>query len=101
MSKKQAERIAVFVLAAFLVGYFCYQVAYGIEMTIGPNAMTFGDMPLGSTVSNVTGNATGGSATIHVGPPPVHPSNTTWTAKNIEGFDCYDDWYNEFRIIGI
>ncbi len=36
MSKKQ-ERIATIALAAFLVGYFAYQVAYGAEMTIGAN----------------------------------------------------------------
>ena len=35
MNKKRIERIAVFALAAFLVGYFVYQVAYG--MTMGPN----------------------------------------------------------------
>jgi hypothetical protein len=29
MNKKTIERIAVFALAAFLVGYFVYQVAYG------------------------------------------------------------------------
>src|SRR5215813_4054537 len=29
MNKKTIERIAVFALAAFLVGYFAYQVAYG------------------------------------------------------------------------
>jgi hypothetical protein len=29
MNKKMIERIAVFALAAFLVGYFVYQVAYG------------------------------------------------------------------------
>src|SRR5262249_35420447 len=31
------ERIAVFALAAFLVGYFCYQVAYGMEMIVPSN----------------------------------------------------------------
>jgi hypothetical protein len=50
-------------------------------MTMGPNGtMTVGDMPPGSTVSNVTGNATYGSATMHVG--PAHLLNTTWTMYN-------------------
>jgi len=79
LSKKQ-ERIAIIALAAFLVGYFAYQVAYGVEMTIGPNGkMT---LPPGSTVSNITGNAIEGSATIYVGPAPVDLSNTTWTIYN-------------------
>ncbi|MFY9794075.1 MAG: hypothetical protein WAK17_16420 [Candidatus Nitrosopolaris sp.] len=35
MNKKRIERIATIGLAAFLVGYFVYQVAYG--MTMGPS----------------------------------------------------------------
>jgi hypothetical protein len=62
MNKKTIERIAVFALAAFLVGYFCYQVAYG--MTIGRNGTmnmiqngnNYGTFkaPPGSTVTNIT-----------------------------------------------
>ncbi len=33
MNKKQAERIATIALVAFLVGLFCYQVAYGLSLT--------------------------------------------------------------------
>ena len=60
MNKKQ-ERIAIIALAAFLIGYFCYQVAYG--MTMGPNGtmtITQGNVsaalraPPGSTVNNFT-----------------------------------------------
>jgi hypothetical protein len=32
MNKKRIERIAVFALAAFFVGYFVYQVAYGYNV---------------------------------------------------------------------
>jgi hypothetical protein len=35
MNKKQTERIATIALAAFLIGYFCYQVAYGAEVDCG------------------------------------------------------------------
>jgi len=34
MNKKTIERIATLALAAFLIGYFVHQVAYG--MTMGP-----------------------------------------------------------------
>jgi hypothetical protein len=37
LDKKNIERIAVFALAAFLVGYFCYQVVYGMEMLVPSN----------------------------------------------------------------
>src|SRR5215472_12980273 len=82
-NKRTVERIATIALAAFLIAYFCYQVAYGIETTLWPNGTrTFGDLPPGSTITNITGNAYNGSATIHVGPPPVDLTNTTWTIYN-------------------
>jgi hypothetical protein len=46
MNKKTIERIAVFALAAFLVGYFAYQVAYGY--TIGSNGTVTIHGPKGS-----------------------------------------------------
>ena len=69
---KKTERIAIIGLIVFLVGYFCYQMTYGIETTLWPNGTrTFGDLPPGSTITNITGNAYNGSATINVGPPPI------------------------------
>jgi hypothetical protein len=81
---KKQERIAIIGLAGFLIAYFCYQVAYGVEMTMGPNGtMMVGDMSPGSTISNVTGNATYGPTTINVGPAPfLDLLNTTWTMYN-------------------
>ncbi len=32
-NKRTIERIATIALAAFLVGVFCYQVAYGLSLT--------------------------------------------------------------------
>ena len=41
MNKKQTERIAIIALAAFLVGYFAYQVAYGTFIFTGSH-MVYG-----------------------------------------------------------
>jgi hypothetical protein len=82
-NKRTIERIAIIALAAFLIAYFCYQVTYGIETTLWPNGTrTFGDLPPGSTITNITGNAYNGSATINVGPPPLDLTNTTWPIYN-------------------
>src|SRR5215467_3827044 len=82
-SKRTIERIAIIALAAFLIAYFCYQVTYGIETTLWPNGTrTFGDLPPGGTITNITGNAYNGSATINVGPSPLDLTNTTWSIYN-------------------
>src|SRR5215467_724670 len=81
-NKRTVERIATIALAAFLIAYFCYQVAYGIETTLWSNGTrTFGDLPPGNTITNITDNAYNGSATINVG-PPLDLTNTTWTLYN-------------------
>jgi hypothetical protein len=61
MNKKTIERIAVFVLAAFLVVYFCYQIAYGY--TIGQNG-----------TMTVTNSTNGLSATF-TAPPGTNITN--------------------------
>ena len=40
MNKKMIERIAVFALAAFSIGYFVYQVAYGMTMPMNGTMTT-------------------------------------------------------------
>jgi hypothetical protein len=84
MNKKHAERIAVFALAAFLIGYFIYQVAYGMPMTMGPNGtmtMTQANItaqfnaPPGSTINNFTIMPHDNFTTMELG-------NTTWTIYN-------------------
>ena len=75
----------------------CIRVAYGIEVTIGPNGtMRMGDMPPGNTITNMTGNATEGSATIHVGPPPNNNAGTNEKSYKF-GFSAgYDDYNHCF-----
>jgi hypothetical protein len=63
MNKKTIERIAVFALAALLVGYFIYQVAYGY--TIGRNG-----------TMTVTNSTNGLSATF-TAPPGTNVTNIT------------------------
>ena len=89
MNKKTIERIAVFALAAFLVGYFVYQVAYGY--TIGRN----GTMTMTQGNITATFRAPPGTKITHfgiiTGPIPtttptyfheVKIANSTWTMYN-------------------
>jgi hypothetical protein len=83
MNKKMIERIAVFALAAFLIGYFVYQVAYG--MIMGPN----GTMTM--TQGNISAilRAPPGTNVTHFGIIPEQTpikwtnfTNSTWTMYN-------------------
>jgi hypothetical protein len=82
-NKRTIERIATIALAAFLVVYFVYQVAYGI--TIGSNGTytihgangtwaTF-SAPPGTTLSNMTIKSEDNPSSMQLG-------NTTWTMLN-------------------
>jgi hypothetical protein len=82
-NKRTIERIAIIALAAFLIAYFCYQVAYG--MTMGPNGtmtITQGNVsatlraPPGSTVTNFTIKAEPTSTKW------IDFTNSTWTMYN-------------------
>jgi len=96
---KKTERIAIIGLLAFLVGYFCYQVAYGMDIVIGPNGtMPFSgngtsaqfSAPPGSVIKNpsirLEPNGYGVSGTFSQ--PSRNDSNfinfanTTWTMYN-------------------
>ena len=71
MNKKTLERIAVFVLAAFLIGYFIYQVAYASSYTNYLNGTAIRTYDNGTTVRET--------------PPQTYNldiGNTTWLMHN-------------------
>jgi len=80
---KQTERITIIGLLAFLVGYFMYQVAYGLTIgsngtyTIhGPNGTwAMFSVPPGTTLSNMTIKSEDNPSSMQLG-------NTTWTMLN-------------------
>jgi hypothetical protein len=83
MNKQTIERIAVFALAAFLIGYFVYQVAYG--MIMGPN----GTMTMTQGNISATLRAPPGTNVTHFGIIPEQTpikwtnfTNSTWTMYN-------------------
>jgi hypothetical protein len=84
-NKKTIERIAIIGLAAFTIGYFVYQVAYGIAMTVLPNGkIMVTDVPQGTIISSATvtygphGNVRGDIHGI-MGPRPALGDNRTFT----------------------
>jgi len=90
---EKQERLIIIGLAAFLVGYFCYQVAYGFIMpqngsvtVTNPNGMWATFMaPPGTVVSNFTIRAEGPPVNLTTNTPvapPVILANDTWTIVN-------------------
>ena len=84
MNKKTIERITVFALAAFLIGYFVYQVAYGMTMPMnGTMTITQGNVsatlraPPGSTVTNFTIRPEGPPLNLTTNTPVVRSCNVS------------------------
>jgi hypothetical protein len=89
MNKKTIERMATIALAAFLVGYFVYQVAYG--MTMNGNPVVF----LANDTWTIV-NSTSGS----VGTIKFHQTWNNTDAETVAYYDTFDRLLNGRHLTG-
>jgi hypothetical protein len=82
---KKIERIATIALAAFLVGMFIYQVAYGMESNATSFSNYLNGVPMTETYNNGTTKAFQKGSPEYNATHTGHwfdPPNSTWTMYN-------------------